>query len=50
MFHEIPTLSLTDPIASTILDLFTRQDDTLLASLCDNATNIIDPHNYKQAY
>jgi hypothetical protein len=47
MFHNIPPLSLTNPIASTICDHFTRQDTTLLASLRDRATHITDPHTYK---
>jgi hypothetical protein len=50
MFHNIPPLSLTNPIASTLRAHFTSQDDTLLASLRDKATHITDPHTYKQTY
>jgi hypothetical protein len=50
MLHHIPPLSLTDPIATTLHTHFNRQDDTLLASLRDNATHITDSHTYKQAY
>jgi hypothetical protein len=50
MFHHIPPLSLTNPIASTLRTHFTHQDTTLLASLRDKATHITDPHTYKQAY
>jgi hypothetical protein len=50
MFHLIPPLSLTNPIATTLRAHFTRQDNTLLASLRDKATHITDPHAYKQAY
>ena len=49
MFHNIPPLSLTNPIASTIRAHFTSQDNTLLASLRDKATHITDPHTYKQS-
>jgi hypothetical protein len=49
-FHHIPTVSLTNPIASTLRAHFTRQDDTLLASLSDKATHITDSHTYKQVY
>jgi hypothetical protein len=49
MFHNIPPLSLTNPIASTLLAHFTTQDNTLLALLRDKATHITDPHTYKQA-
>jgi hypothetical protein len=49
MFHSNPPLSLTNPIASTLHDHFTRQDNTLLASLRDRPTHITDPHTYKQA-
>jgi hypothetical protein len=50
MFRNIPPLSLTKPIASTLRAHFTKQDNTLLASLRDKATHITDPHIYKQAY
>jgi hypothetical protein len=50
MFHHIPLLSLTIPIATTLRAHFTSQDNTLLASLRDKATHITDPHTYKQAY
>jgi hypothetical protein len=50
MFHNIPPLSLTNPIASTLCAHITRQDNTLLASLRDRATHITDPHSYKEAY
>jgi hypothetical protein len=50
MFYNIPPLSLINPIASTLRAHFTRQDNTLLASLRDKATHITDPHTYKQAY
>jgi hypothetical protein len=50
MFYNIPPLSLTNPIASTLRAHFTHQDNTLLASLRDRATHITDPHSYKQAY
>ena len=50
MFHNIPPLSLTNPIASTIRTHFTSQDTALLSSLRDRATHITDPHTYKQAY
>jgi hypothetical protein len=48
MFHNIPPLSLTNLIASTLSAHFTHQDNTLLASLRDKATHITDPHTYKQ--
>jgi hypothetical protein len=32
MFHNIPPLSLTNPIASTLYAHFTSQDNTLLTS------------------
>jgi hypothetical protein len=44
MFHHIPPLSLTNPIASTLHAHFIHQDNTLLASLHDKATHITDPH------
>jgi hypothetical protein len=50
MFHHIPPLSLTNPIASTLRANFTHQDNTRLASLRTKATHITDPHTYKQAY
>jgi hypothetical protein len=43
MFHNIPPFSLTNPIASTLRDHLTRQDNTLLASLRDIANHITDP-------
>ena len=49
-FHNIPPLSLTNPIASTLRAHFTTQDNTLLASLRDIPKHITDPHTYKQAY
>jgi hypothetical protein len=49
MFHHIPPLSLTNPIATTIRAHFTRQDNTLLALLRDKATHITDPDTYKQS-
>jgi hypothetical protein len=49
IFHNIPPISLTNPISSTLHAHFTRQDKTLLASLRDRATHITDPHTYKQA-
>jgi hypothetical protein len=49
MFHHIPPLSLTNPIASTLRAQFTHQDNTLLASLRDKATHITDSHTYNQA-
>jgi hypothetical protein len=48
-FNRFP-LSLTNPITSTLHAHFTRQDDTLFASLRDKAIHITDPHTYKQAY
>jgi hypothetical protein len=50
MFHLIPALSLVNPITTTLREHFTRQEDTLLASLRSNATHITYPHTYKQAY
>ena len=50
LFHNIPPLSLTNPIASTLRAHITSQDNTLLASVRDKATHITDPHTYKQAY
>jgi hypothetical protein len=49
MFHHIPPLSLTNPIATTLRAHFTHQDNTLRASLRDKATHITDPHTYKHA-
>jgi hypothetical protein len=46
----MPALTLTNPIAFTLRDHFTRQDETLLAALRNEVTHITDPHTYKQAY
>jgi hypothetical protein len=50
MFHNIPALTLTNLLATTLREHFARQDDTLLALLRTNAIHIIDQHMYKQAY
>jgi hypothetical protein len=47
LLQSHPPPSLTNPIASTLRAHFTRQGDTLLASLRDKDTHITDVHTYK---